>query len=124
MKAYVLLLSLLLAGCSALDLINPLSGGGVNSNAQVGKENTQQVVGSQIETTTNVQGNQTNSQVSGSKIGDVQINEVPLWIILLAILGWMLPTPTNMWNGFVKALPWNRRKRKPRKIEPTLNRTK
>lgn len=99
---------ILLSGCSAMKFL-PL-GGGTNANAQVGQENTQQIVASQVATTTTVQGDQTNSQVSGGKIGDIQINEVPLWIVLLALLGWMSPTPTVMWKGFVKALPWNKRK--------------
>jgi len=100
MKAYVLLLSLLLTGCSALDLINPLSGGGVNSNAQVGKENTQQVVANQTATTNTVQGDQITSKVTGDNIKEVSINEVPLWIVMLAIFGWMMPTPTNIWKWF------------------------
>ena len=65
-----LVLCLFLSGCG-LSSLGLLTGGGggptVNSNAQIGKENT----------------------------------NIPPWVIILLILGWLLPTPTEMGRGIL-----------------------
>ena len=33
------------------------------------------------------------------EVKTVVINEVPIWIILVAIIGWLLPTPTQIGAG-------------------------
>jgi hypothetical protein len=58
MKYILLLLPLFLTGCSALGLISsviPDGGTDVNANAQIGAENTQQVVGQQNSSEINAQ---------------------------------------------------------------------
>ena len=91
----VLLLSVLLTGCSTLGMLNPLGGGGptVNSNAQIGKENTQQVVASQE-----------NTEISAASVVQNEIQDIPPWVMLLLILGWILPSPKEIWVGFLRTI--------------------
>ena len=88
--ASILMLSALLVGCSALDMI-PTGGTSVNTNAQVGQENTQQVVGNQ----TKVAGNQSRDLIETNQ-GSLIVNNSPIWLVVLAIAGWVLPTPLTM----------------------------
>ena len=91
----ILLLSVLLTGCSTLGMLNPLGGGGptVNSNAQIGKENTQQVVASQE-----------NTEISAASVVQNEIQDIPPWVMLLLILGWILPSPKEIWVGFLRTI--------------------
>ena len=85
----VLLLSIFLTGCSTLGAISSLGGGPtVNSNAQ-GKENTQQVVATQE-----------NTEISAASVVQNEIQDIPPWVMLLLILGWILPSPKEIWVGF------------------------
>ena len=34
--------------------------------------------------------------------------EVPMEFMLLMVLGWLLPSPSEIWRGFVNVLPWKR----------------
>jgi len=94
---------LLMVGCSGpLDL---LTGGGPNiaANTQVGKTNTQTVGTTQNTDQTIVrpqardikQSSDTN-KVSSGTIDTVVVNEIPVWVILLLIVGWLLPSPGEM----------------------------
>ena len=82
-----------------------LTGGGPNvaANVQAGKTNTQT-----IGTTNNVeqklenpvantikQSNDSN-RVQADRVETVIVNEVPVWVILLLLLGWLLPSPNEM----------------------------
>ena len=90
----VLLLSIFLTGCSTLGAISSLGGGPtVNSNAQVGKENTQQVVASQE-----------NTEISAASVVQNEIQDIPPWVMLLLILGWILPSPKEIWVGFLRTI--------------------
>lgn len=94
-----ILLAALLVGCTGLP---KLGGPTVNTNAQVGQENTQQVV---LEQQNNqVDGNQTLSTVSSGSVNRISIEQIPPWVMLLLLLGWMLPSPHEMWNGFKNVL--------------------
>lgn len=101
-KFATILLVFSLAGCSQLPGF--LTGGGTNvaANTQLGQENNQ-TVGQSNSTDFSVTRpqarsitQQDNSDVSSESIENVTINEVPLWIILLALIGWLLPTPQQM----------------------------
>ena len=100
-----------LQGCSALKLLR--GGSGVNANAQVGKENTQQLVGKQENTKIegeNVNVNQTkkdnDTSITSEKVESLVQNNtnVPIWYLLLLVLGWLLPSPQEIWNGFVGSI--------------------
>ena len=90
MREIIIILCLTLSGCSALSMLT--GGGGVPSlgvEATLGDKE-ESVVG-------NIGDNQTISTESFS--GGVTTNnveEVPLIFMVLLILGWVMPTPTEM----------------------------
>ena len=111
-----LCLILLLSSCGLTSL--PFFGGGggptVNSNAQLGKENTQQVVAQQ---TTQDAGRDIvteTKEVEAKSIEDLTIKNtnIPVWVMVLLLLGWLLPTPTQMGQGIytLLTLPFKNRK--------------
>ena len=101
----VLTFTLSLTGCGTTPL-SLLTGGGTNvaANTQLGKNNTQtlgistvQEFGEtkvQAEKVTSTQ-NQT-TRVSANDVQTVVVNEVPGWVILLLILGWLFPSPNEI----------------------------
>jgi hypothetical protein len=104
-----------LQGCTALGLAKAVlpgkSGTNVNANAQVGKENTQQVVGQQDNTkiegeNVNVSQKENDSSINTSKVDSLIQNNtnVPMWYLLLLVLGWLLPSPQEIWNGFIGSI--------------------
>ena len=99
-----LVLFLFLSGCGLTSIL-PFGGSGgptVNSNAQIGKENRQAVMS--VETKEEVTAGRDVVQteiIKGVETGKVEnldiINtNIPPWVILLLILGWLLPTPTEI----------------------------
>lgn len=101
----------ILSGC-----LNPMSllggGGGPNvaANVQAGKENNQSV----IDNSSDVSGETVtvdNSQVSSAgPIESVKVlnQDIPMWVIILLVLGWMLPSPREIWLGFLKTITLGR----------------
>ena len=114
-----LCLILLLSSCGLTSL--PFFGGGggptVNSNAQIGKENKQAVVTYEEEESNNagrdVIKTEVLKEVETGTVEQLKINNtnIPVWVILLLILGWLLPTPTQIGQGLYKILtiPFNRK---------------
>ena len=96
MKVVALILVLLLAGCGGP--LSFLTGGGPNlaANVQAGKENTQQVVGNQTSTEAGRDIVQQDTPVIADTIKEVTIQQTPLWMMLLLILGWLLPSPNEI----------------------------
>ena len=95
-----LVLTLLLSGCGLTSLL-PFGGSGgptVNSNAQIGKENRQSVVSVEQTTSAGRDVIQTTKEVETGKVENLDITNtnIPPWVILLLILGWLLPTPTEI----------------------------
>ena len=105
-----LVLFLFLSGCGLSTLTGLISGGGgsgtnVNSNAQIGKENRQAAVSVEEETTTNA-GRDIITKVEENplRMGAVEDlliknQNIPPWVMLLIILGWLLPTPTEIFRS-------------------------
>ena len=112
-------LILLLSSCGLTSL--PFFGGGggptVNSNAQIGKENKQAVVTYEEEQSNNsgrdVITTETIKEVETGTVEDLRISNtnIPVWVMLLLILGWLLPTPTQMGQGLytLLTLPFKRK---------------
>jgi len=102
MKWLILFLFLSSCGLSSLGL---LSGGGggptVNSNAQIGKENRQSAVTFEEEINAGRDVVNTTKEVEAGVVDNLQIlnTNIPPWVILLLILGWLLPTPTEIARG-------------------------
>lgn len=87
-----ILLVLTLAGCTGGPL-SLLTGGGPNvaANVQAGKENNQAVV--QYDNTKD-------TSIEGASV-TVHNTDVPLWVILLLVLGWVLPSPREIARGLL-----------------------
>lgn len=96
MKLLALALVVLLAGC-----VNPLAmltGGkpSVAANVQAGKENTQQVVANQVKTEAGRDVVQQSSPVVAENIKEVTIQQTPMWMLVLLVLGWLMPSPNEI----------------------------
>ena len=112
-------LILLLSSCGLTSL--PFFGGGggptVNSNAQIGKENKQAVVTYEEEQSNNADRDvittEVIKEVETGTVEELKISNtnIPIWVILLLILGWLLPTPTQIGQGLyqILTLPFKRK---------------
>lgn len=99
---------LLMVGCSGpLDL---LTGGGPNiaANTQVGKTNTQTLGQTNLTEQSivrpqarDIRQSADTNKVSSDTVETVVVNEVPMWVILLLILGWLLPSPGEIGRSLV-----------------------
>lgn len=110
-----LALILLLSGCSSLPFLKP---GGVSVTpigTQIAKEATQQVVASQERTTAgrDVIQTETLKEIETQSVESIQVNKtnIPPWILLLLLAGWLLPTPQSMGLALFNLLraPFSRR---------------
>jgi hypothetical protein len=113
-----LVVFLLLSSCSGLPLGLLTGGGGTNAaaNVQAGKTNNQTVGMSEqtsqeikVETVQGtIQQSKDSNSVRTERVENLTINQIPVWAILLILLGWILPTPQQMvkevmqWFGFAK----------------------
>ena len=113
-----LVVFLFLSSCSGLPLGLLTGGGGTNAaaNVQAGKTNNQTVGMSEqtsqeikVETVQGtIQQSKDNNSVRTERVENLTINQIPVWAILLILLGWILPTPQQMvkevmqWFGFAK----------------------
>lgn len=95
----------LMTGCAmltdlAIDAISP-DKGGINTELVLGDK--EQALGNNQDvkagTIGKVVGTNDNSVIA-TRAKEVTVNNinVPIWLTLLAVLGWMSPTPTNMFN--------------------------
>jgi hypothetical protein len=96
MRVLLLVALLALSGCGGP--LSLLTGGGPNvaANVQAGKENTQQAVAVQQKTEAGRDIIQQTSPVVAENIKEVNIQQTPMWILVLLILGWLLPSPNEI----------------------------
>lgn len=116
MKKTILIIAttLMLSGC--LNPLSLLSGGGsgptVNANVQAGKENNQSAIDQSRDISgENVSVNQSSGNFSlGGEVGNVKVlnQDIPMWVILLLVLGWVLPSPKEIWVGLLKTITLGR----------------
>lgn len=108
-----------LTACSALDWVKPfLPGGndGISAEAQVGDRNnalgdheeySQEIEVEDVTGDVSIKSESTKveqrSEVRVDNAADVSVTNISVWLILLLILGWLLPTPTTMWRGIRNA---------------------
>ena len=105
-----LVLILLLSSCGLSSFI-PAGGTNVAANTQLGKENKQAVVTYEEEQTNNA-GRDIITETKEVEAGpverlDITNTNIPPWVIMLLLLGWLLPTPTQIGQSianFVLAL--------------------
>ena len=105
-----LVLTLLLSSCGLTSLL-PTGGTNVAANTQLGKENKQAVVTYEEEETNNAGRDiiTETKEVEAGPVEKLMINNqnIPPWVIMLLLLGWLLPTPTQIGQSianFVLAL--------------------
>ena len=104
-----LVLLLFLSGCGLTSLL-PFGGSGgptVNSNAQIGKENRQSVLSveqsEEVSAGRDVIQTEVLKEVETGSVENLDIinTNIPPWVMLLLILGWLLPTPTEIGRGIM-----------------------
>lgn len=96
MRVLLLVALLALSGCGGP--LSLLTGGGPNvaANVQAGKENTQQAVANQTKTEAGRDVVQQSSPVIADNIKEVTIQQTPLWMLVLLVLGWLMPSPNEI----------------------------
>ena len=101
----LVLLLLLMSGCGAVPL-GLLGGGGPNvaANVQAGKENRQTAVGFEERIEAGRDVIQTELEAGPVETLTVNNQDIPPWVLLVALIGWLLPTPTQMGNAIGSAL--------------------
>ena len=113
-----------LSGCLGTGfVVSKLIGGGkssgptVNADVQAGKNNTKAVVSNSESTETKAGDNATitNTKVESQlapqgNVDSINVmnQDIPLWMILLLVLGWVLPSPIEIWRGFLKTITLGR----------------
>ena len=96
-----LVLTLLLSSCGLTSLL-PTGGTNVAANTQIGKENKQAVVTYEEEETTSagrdIITTEVLKEVEAGPVDTLKINNtnIPPWVLLVLLLGWVLPTPTQI----------------------------
>ena len=111
MRWLVLILLLSSCGLTSLPFLSGGSGTNVAANTQLGKENKQAVVTYEEEETNNA-GRDIITETKEVEAGPVEKlmisnQNIPPWVIMLLLLGWLLPTPTQIGQSianFVLAL--------------------
>ena len=93
-----LLVILMIAGCSPVGL--PLGKGtNVAANTQIGRENTQTVgqdsrFQPEVKTEAPIETvEQSSNEIRTGAVENIQVTNIPPWVILLLIIGWLLPSP-------------------------------
>lgn len=110
----MLSLLVLLGACSPMDLLKskPM----VNTNAQLGQENTQ-VMGqsyrfggqSSSSPATKVEQSQgQNIRVKTEAVEKVVVNEMPIWVIVALVIGFLLPSPNEIGRNIRELKVWKK----------------
>ena len=99
-----LIIIMLLSSCSSLPL--GMLGGGTNvaANTQIGRENRQTAVS--VEERVEAGRDVIQKEVEAGPVESLTVNnqDIPPWVLLVALIGWLLPTPTQMGNAIGEAL--------------------
>ena len=117
-----LVLTLLLSSCGLTSLLPTGGGPNVAANTQIGKENKQAVVTYEEEETTSAGRDIITTEVLKEvETGpveslDITNTNIPPWVILVLLLGWVLPTPTQIGRALFNlvAAPFRRKTLKDR----------
>ena len=104
-----IVLALFLSGCGLTSLL-PTGGTNVAANTQIGKENKQAVVTFEQEETTSagrdIITTEVLKEVEAGPVDTLKINNtnIPPWVLLVLLLGWLLPTPTQIGRAIYHAV--------------------
>lgn len=96
---------LLVTGCTGINPLSVLGGGGPNvaANVQAGAENNQQLVAQQTinKADRDVVNTTETKQVETQQVDTINITneKIPVWYIILLVVGWLLPSPPEIGRG-------------------------
>lgn len=96
---------LLVTGCTGINPLSVLGGGGPNvaANVQAGAENNQQLVAQQTinKADRDVVNTTETKQVETQQVETINITneKIPVWYIILLVVGWLLPSPSEIGRG-------------------------
>jgi len=99
----LLLVSMLILNSCGTSPLSLLTGGGPNvaANTQVGKTNSQTVGTTTNNSNSNVDKvDQSSNDLKAETVDTVNIQQTPIWMIVLLILGWLLPSPNEIARWF------------------------
>ncbi|TDX19715.1 bacteriophage spanin2 family protein [Rhodovulum visakhapatnamense] len=107
----LILAALLLAGCGGLPV--PL-GPNLAANVQAGAENVQ---GVKVENAPSIvrprardiRQEQSENRLRADRVETVVVNELPAWIVLVALIGWIAPSPAEIGRRIGEAVRGRRR---------------
>jgi hypothetical protein len=111
MRFAVLALCVFLGGCAALtSAATGLLGRGVNANVQAGAENRQALISQEnaapsvsIRPRANVGSVRQEQNTTRAETIQTYNANPPWWVWLLLVLGWLMPSPGEIWRGVVNA---------------------
>jgi len=111
-RMLILYLCSILAACSALEVAKTLlpgaANGGISADLQVGDKEQAVALGGtrgtgniEVEDEGSVEVNTVTQNSNIEKAKEVVINNGPKpWVLLVLVLGWVAPTPSEMWRRF------------------------
>jgi hypothetical protein len=121
MRRLALISAMFLVSCGATAPLSLLTGGGPNvaANVQAGAENNQAV--SQIDAATTRTNDAGRDIITEEKLVQTQApverieivqERIPPWVLLIGLIGWLLPTPSQMGESMGRAVMWLFRRNK------------
>ncbi len=121
MRSLALIACLFVASCGGSGPLSLLTGGGPNvaANVQAGAENNQAV--SQIDAATTRTNDAGRDIITEEKLVQTQApverieivqERIPPWVLLIGLIGWLLPTPSQMGESMGRAVMWLFRRNK------------
>lgn len=102
--AMVVFLSFILLACTPVDLIKGAISGGGGPSLEVDT-----TVGDKEEAVVGRVGDSTeiSSESITGGVNTTNIQDIPPWVLLLLIVGWVLPSPTSMYEE-IKSWSWRK----------------
>jgi len=121
--AFLCILAITVSGCSSLGLLSSFAGGGpsVSASVQTGGTSESNQALSQVDNsaTTNVESgrdtitnNETSAVATSGSVDSISVmnTDIPFYVIVLIILGWILPSPAEMYREFLRIITFGRYK--------------
>lgn len=108
---YLLALILLLPSCSLTDIVPailPTDKPSIEANVNIGKTNVQDKSLATIKGEDKRQIADTISNTRTTKAEVINNTNIPIMYMVLLVLGWLAPTPTNMWKGLLSLFKRNK----------------
>jgi len=104
MKILFITVFLFLQGCMLLDFIKPSSGIQTEIEVVAGDKNQEVATGAVVGK------KETNNNTADAitQTYNTMNEQAPWWVIVLLVLGWVMPSPSNMWKGFVNLFKRNK----------------